>query len=627
MSEFVVDVPPGLKPGDRFSAQVAHGMKVMIQVPPGAVAGQPLNIKLNPRGGDAIILDPTKHNIFMAICPKGKKPGDNFDVTDPRGTRMRVIVPHGVKPGQRFSVRGRGNSTVKTGHSALKAPAYAIHAETRSLGAVSSKSKIGFNYRWVYIREKNLREHSLYIKYSNNTRNLRVWLDGKQSIDTSLPPAGHIVHPIQMNHEGHKLVMKLLFNEVIEADFTIDGYEFDHLPQPDQTTSRQVCIPSAIALRKSKENVGKRIASSKVKYTWEIQFPGSHNRHLVVLTWSGKNVKVFLDRSQILAKSQASFHRSGTVFEHIFPCQGVECRVEIVRDEEETTPGADPITFGFHLGGISFDELPKSQHEYQQKHSKELVATLERARTGSTVSMPPPPAPERPNSPRAPGQSRKSAKSAKSATSDSRHPTEEQVKQLSGMGFSAAASRAALEAANCNMHKALDFLIANKKASDTLKPTTANADRTPSIPTAAAPAPAPAPAAADDDLLSDLFGDVAIAEPTPARVGAPVTSEASLSDLFSAAPAPALAPARQTNVAYDPFMEMAAGLVDGGEQPAQAPAADPFDPFAPAPVRAQAPAPAAAPVAALATQRASGFVPPALPASSASGNDPFAGLF
>eukprot|EP00939_MAST-03C_sp_MAST-3C-sp1_P005199 g5199.t1 len=439
MTEFVVEVPVGIKPGDRFTAGVGTGMKVNIVCPKGAVPGEPLNIKLNPDGGDAIILDPSKFNIFTAVCPKNKRPGDHFDVTDPTGTRMRVIVPHGIKPGQRFSVRGRGTAKKKTGLSASKAPAFAVHFETQQLGALSSKSKMGFSWRFVYTRARKMREHSLFVKFSRNSRQLRVWMNGKRAVDSVIADNMQVVHRIQLNHEGHKLLVKLLFNEPqVEAQLSIDGLDFGSLPQPDQLTSRQVCIPSAIAIRTSKESVGKIFSSSKQRHTWEFKFPHTADRHVLVLTWSQKNVKLYLNRSQIYAKSQTSVFRSGVVFEHIFPFRGIEFRISILRDETEGGTGETDIVL--HIGGLEFKTLPRSQQEFNLKHSKELVEQLHRKRRESGIM----------------GDEEAMATAAKGKRSS--RVSSKDVEKLSHMGFSKKAARSALSRSSGDFHGALDML-------------------------------------------------------------------------------------------------------------------------------------------------------------------------
>ena len=221
-------------------------------------------------------MDAESCNIFTAICPRNKKAGDSFEVTDPTGTRMKVIIPHGIKPGQRFSIRGRGSSRRKSGHSKDSVPAFAVHKESCNMGALTAKSKTSFSWRFIYAKpDERDREHSLYVKYSRNSRNLRVWFDGANKIDTNIPDRMCAVHRLDMSHKSHKLGVKLLMNEDgVEADFEIDGFEFEKLPQPDQLMSRQVCIPMAIALRHAVEDVGKIVTSSKQRYTWEYKVPG-----------------------------------------------------------------------------------------------------------------------------------------------------------------------------------------------------------------------------------------------------------------------------------------------------------------------------------------------------------------
>ena len=339
-------------------------------------------------------MDSLACNIFTAICPRNKKAGDTFEVTDPTGTRMKVIIPHGIKPGQRFSIRGRGTSKKKSGHSRESAPAFAVHKETVDVGALSAKSKTSFGWRFIYANpDEREREHSLYVKYSRNSRNLRVWFDGAKKIDTNIPDRMSAVHQIEMKHKNHKLGVNILMNEEnVEAHFNVDGFEFEKLPQPDQLMTRQVCIPYAIAVRHAVENVGKIVASSKQRYTWEFKFPGTSASNFITMTWSGSNVKVFKNDEQIFTKPQNSFFRGGTVFEHIFPVKNVEYRLLIERapPDSKTARDGGPTGNGaiakLYVGGTLFEDLPKSQREYDLKHSKELIRNLRR-RTGSTVSV------------------------------------------------------------------------------------------------------------------------------------------------------------------------------------------------------------------------------------------------
>ena len=156
--------------------------------------------------------------------------------------------------------------------------------------------------------------------------------------------------------------------------------------------TRQVCIPYAIAVRHAVENVGKIVASSKQRYTWEFKFPGSSASNFITMTWSGSNVKVFKNDEQIFTKPQNSFFRGGTVFEHIFPVKNVEYRLLIERAplDSKTARDGGPAGNGaiakLYVGGTLFEDLPKSQREYDLKHSKELIRNLRR-RTGSTASV------------------------------------------------------------------------------------------------------------------------------------------------------------------------------------------------------------------------------------------------
>ena len=384
-------------------------------------------------------MDASTCNIFTAICPRNKKPGDSFDVTDPTGTRMRVIIPHGIKAGQRFSIRGRGTSRRKSGHSKDQVPAFAVHKETLNLGALSAKSKTSFGWRFIYANpDERDREHSLYVKYSRNSRNLRVWFDGANKIDTNIPDRMSVVHRIDMKHKDHKLGVKLLMNEdEVEALFEIDGFEFEKLPQPDQLMTRQVCIPCAIAVRRAIEDVGKIVASSKQRYTWEFKFPHTSASQFITLTWSGSTLKVFQNDVQIFTKKANTFFRGGTVFEHIFPVNSVEYRVSIERappsSEDARTGGAsgNGSIATLYMGGIAFEDLPKSQREYDLKHSKELIRNL-RKRTGSTLSVPS--TPERP---------KVSAK----------------IQTLVEMGFDSDAAAAALLSSGGDLQEAINMLV------------------------------------------------------------------------------------------------------------------------------------------------------------------------
>lgn len=504
MSEFVVEVPVGVKPGERFTAGVGKGMRVTIVCPPDAVAGEPINIKLNPDGGDAIVLDASKLNIFTAICPKNKRPGDSFDVTDPTGTRMRVIVPHGIKPGQRFSVRGRGTSKQKSGMTASTAPAFAVHKEERGVGALSATSKMSFSWRFVYTKQEHrTREHSLFVKYSVKSRQLRAWIDGSKKVDTTLSERNTaVVQRVPMEHRGHKLMVKILLNEQMEAHFYIDGHDFDKLPQPDQITSRSVCVPHAIAIMCKKEDVGKMIASSKQRFTWEFKFPDQSQHHVLVMTWSSSTIRVFLDNAQIFMKTQKSVFRGDTVFDHLFPSGGSEFRLLINRlSAEESTTNAPETIVTFMIGGTRFSELPKSQQEYDLRHSRELIKTLRRRSNGAI-------------------------KSSSLGNKDG-------IEKLRAMGFGTDESVAALLTYDGDVHKALEVLLANRKkreAADKIKTEEKKKDV---------------------DVVADLF-ESALTTSSPAK-----QDSNDLVDLFSTETTSA-PPASD-----DPFMQLASTIVDG----------------------------------------------------------------
>lgn len=520
MTEFVVEVPPGIKPGDRFTAGVGTGMKVIIRCPEGAVTGEPLNIKLNPTGGEAIILDPSKYNIFTAVCPRNKKPGDHFDVTDPTGTRMRVIVPHGVKPGQRFSVRGRGTSKKKTGLSAFDAPACAVHFESQMLGALRSKSKMGFSWRFVYTKARKTREHSLFVKYSTKSRQLRIWMNGRKTNESVLPDKLQVIHRIQLNHEGHKLLVRLIFNDDdVKAALAIDDIEFENLPQPDQLMSRQVCIPHAIGLRYAREEVGKLIASSKERHTWMFKFPTSPDRHIIVMTWSQKNVKIFVNRAQIHTKGQTSIVRSGVVFEHIFPFRGIEFRISIVRGEPGESRDGTQVNVGLCIGGTDFRSLPTSQQEFDLKHSKELVTQLERKRSASSSSQ---------------LSLKKNADTPIKA---------KDVSRLAQMGFEKGSARKALRSSQGDVHKALDILVAEKKKGDVAKSEDG-----------------------DGDLLGDLFSGVSVSNKREDDGIKVQSTNDAIMDLFDAPLDPGKSAKAPTgNDSEDPFGKLAAEFDDTGD--------------------------------------------------------------
>ena len=133
--------------------------------------------------------------------------------------------------------------------------------------------------------------------------------------------------------------------------------------------TRQVCIPYAIAVRHAIEDVGKIVASSKQRYTWEFKFPGTSASNFITMTWSGSNVKVFEWRADFYEPRPRSF--VGTVFEHIFPVKNVEYRLSIERALPDSKTARDGGVAGNGAIAKLWVEVPCSR--IFQNHSESTI--------------------------------------------------------------------------------------------------------------------------------------------------------------------------------------------------------------------------------------------------------------
>ena len=98
----MVEVPPGVKPGDTLRVKLPDGDHVSVTVPPDA------------RAGTMIEVEKTKY-INVAV-PQGAKPGDTMQVRDEAtGVSLAFTVPKGTKPGSTVRVAVPASELRETG--------------------------------------------------------------------------------------------------------------------------------------------------------------------------------------------------------------------------------------------------------------------------------------------------------------------------------------------------------------------------------------------------------------------------------------------------------------------------------------------------------------------------------
>jgi hypothetical protein len=101
---FSVTVPHGISSGMKFKIS-ANGEELEVVCPPGAVAGQNINVEVpKPINTD---------QKFMVVIPNGVSPGMKFKV-NANGQEYEVICPDGTGPGQSIEISIAGQIHIPT---------------------------------------------------------------------------------------------------------------------------------------------------------------------------------------------------------------------------------------------------------------------------------------------------------------------------------------------------------------------------------------------------------------------------------------------------------------------------------------------------------------------------------